>query len=168
MLKFFLKLAFSILGRCIFIFVKTIIVRCNAHEKGRMVVHAAFFGIKFSSVDQMRDLRRRPTVSKANPPTANRANVAGSGVVTEVLLMLVTKLLTFNDVAGLIAKVIVLITVNSPLNGERLAPTELYATADDGDTGVSAEFNPSGPESLNANVLGILDVTELLKSTVCW
>ena len=44
---------------------------------------------------------RRPTASRASPPTANRAKVAGSGVVTEVLLIFVVKLPDVSEAVGL-------------------------------------------------------------------
>ena len=109
---------------------------------------------------------RRPAASNANPPTANKANVAGSGVGTAVLLMFVVKPPEVSDAPGLMERLIVLIRVNSPLNAAKLAPTELYAMDEEGEVGEDIEFSPIAPESWNASVLGIDDTTELLKSTV--
>ena len=97
----------------------------RAHKKGRNDNHCGLFLNLNSAVDQFRDRFRRPAASKASPPNANRAKVAGSGVGTAVLLILVTKLPEFSDELGLIESVIVLIMVNCPLKAARLAPTEL-------------------------------------------
>ena len=61
---------------------------------------------------QDRALFRRPAASRVNPPTANSASAAGSGTGMVLSLMLVTKVVGFIAVLGLIVRAIVLITVN--------------------------------------------------------
>ena len=96
---------------------------------------------------QDRDLLRRPTVSKANPPTANSAKVAGSGVVTAVSLILVVTRPPVSEEAG--SRVIAneLVTVKVELDPVKFAPWELNATDDDGSVGLLAEFMERLPES---------------------
>ena len=90
---------------------------------------------------------RRPTVSNANPPTANSARVAGSGVVTAVSLRLVVTKPPVSEEAG--SRVIAneLVTVKVELDPVKFTPWELNATDEEGSVGLLAEFMERLPES---------------------
>ena len=101
----------------------------------------------FKLLYQDRNLLRRPTASKANPPTANNPKVAGSGVVTAVVSKFVVRRPPVSEEPGARVSANELVTVNVMLELVKFMPGELNGTEEEGVTGLVAEFMERLPES---------------------